>query len=51
MTTSAVSQVNLFGTGQAGATPIKNDSSDSFSQIFASQSESKMESNQNAQPA
>lgn len=51
MTTSAVSQVNLFGTGQAGATPIKNDSSDSFSQIFASQSESKTESNQNAQPA
>lgn len=51
MTTSAVSQLNLFGAGQTGTTPVKNDSSDSFSQIFASQSESKAESNQNVQPA
>ncbi len=50
MTTSAVSQVNLFGTGQTGATTVKNDGAESFSQIFASQSESKAESTPDKQP-
>lgn len=44
MTTSAVSQLNLFGTAQTGTASVKNDNSDSFSQIFASQSETKTES-------
>ena len=43
MTTSAVSQINLFGTGQNTAATVKNDGQDSFSQIFASQAQTKTE--------
>ena len=45
MTTSAVSQINLFGTGQSAAASVKNEQNDSFSQIFATQSETKSEAN------
>ena len=43
MTTSAVSQINLFASGQSTVSNVKNESGDSFSQIFASQSETKTE--------
>lgn len=43
MTTSAVSQINLFGTGQSASPNVKNEQNDSFSQIFASQAEGKEE--------
>lgn len=43
MTTSAVSKVGLFGAGQATAASVKNEQNDSFSQIFASQAETKTE--------
>ncbi len=43
MTTSAVSKVGLFSTGQSAATTVKNEQNDSFSQIFASQAETKAE--------
>ena len=39
MTTSAVSQINLFGNAQNAASNVKNGQNDSFSQIFASQAE------------
>ncbi len=45
MTTSAVSQINLFGNAQNAASNVKNGPSDSFSQIFASQAETKSEAN------
>ncbi len=41
MTTSAVSQINLFGTGRNASPNVKNEQNDSFSQIFASQAEGK----------
>lgn len=43
MTTSSVSKVGLFSTGQAAAASVKNEQNDSFSQIFASQAENKTE--------
>jgi len=43
MTTSAVAQINLFGTGQSASPNVKNEQNDSFSQIFASQAEGKEE--------
>ena len=43
MTTSAVSQINLFGNAQNAASNVKNGQNDSFSQIFASQAETKSE--------
>lgn len=49
MTTSAVSQISLFGTGQSTAATVKNEQSDSFSQIFASQAENKTETKAQAQ--
>ncbi len=45
MTTSAVSQINLFGNAQNAASNVKNGQNDSFSQIFASQAETKSEAN------
>lgn len=45
MTTSAVSQINLFGNAQNAASNVKNGQNDSFSQIFASQAETKPEAN------
>jgi len=45
MTTSAVSQINLFGNAQSAAANVKNEQNDSFSQIFASQAENKAEVN------
>jgi len=49
MTTSAVSQINLFGTGQNTVATVKNDGQDSFSQIFASQAQTKTEEKAQAQ--
>lgn len=43
MTTSAVSKVGQFLTGQTAAASVKNEQNDSFSQIFATQAESKAE--------
>lgn len=43
MTTSAVSQINLFGASNSGVSTVKNENADSFSQIFASQAETKAE--------
>ncbi len=43
MTTSAVSQINLFGAGANATSNVKNEQNDSFSQIFASQAETKAE--------
>ncbi len=45
MTTSAVSQINLFGNAQSTTASVKNEQNDSFSQIFASQAETKAETN------
>lgn len=45
MTTSAVSQINLFGNAQSATANVKNEQNDSFSQIFASQAETKAETN------
>ena len=45
MTTSAVSQINLFGNAQSATANVKNEQNDSFSQIFASQAEAKAETN------
>lgn len=45
MTTSAVSQINLFGNAGSAAANVKNEQNDSFSQIFASQAETKAETN------
>jgi len=45
MTTSAVSQINLFGGVQGKTANVKNEQSDSFSQIFASQAENRAETN------
>ena len=49
MTTSAVSQINLYGSAQSKTANVKNEQNDSFSQIFASQAENKTETD--AQPA
>ena len=43
MTTSAVSQINVFGNAQNATASVKNGQNDSFSQIFASQAENKAE--------
>ena len=43
MTTSAVSQINLYGNAQNATAAAKNGQSDSFSQIFATQAENKAE--------
>ena len=43
MTTSAVSQVNLYGNAQSVTATAKNGQNDSFSQIFATQAENKAE--------
>ena len=43
MTTSAVSQINMFAAGQSAAGNVKNTQTDSFSQIFASQADAKAE--------
>ncbi len=48
MTTSAVSQINLFGNAQSATANVKNEQNDSFSQIFASQAENKAEANAQA---
>ena len=45
MTTSAVSQINLFGNAQNATAGVKNEQNDSFSQIFATQAENKSEAN------
>ena len=50
MTTSAVSQINLFGNAQGTASNVKNGQSDSFSEIFAAQAENKAEANVAAKP-
>ena len=51
MTTSAVSQINLFGNAQSATASVKNEQNDSFSQIFASQAETKAETGAQAAKA
>jgi len=43
MTTSAVSQINVYGSAQNVTANAKNGQNDSFSQIFATQAENKAE--------
>jgi len=51
MTTSAVSQINLYGGAQNAVAGAKNGQSDSFSQIFATQAENKAEADTQAAKA
>ena len=49
MTTSAVSQINLFGNAHSATASVKNEQNNSFSQIFASQAETKAETGAQAE--